>query len=83
MRKKFFIGILIVLIISVIAILNIKNDKNVFIGESENWKAKFVTTEGHSKLEIKYKNSKDVVEQKFNYSYQFIDGEDAVVVVKN
>ena len=53
MRKKFFIGILIVLIISVIAILNIKNDKNVFIGESENWKAKFVTTEGHSKLEIK------------------------------
>ncbi len=36
MRKKFFIGILIVLIISVIAILNIKNDKNVFIGESEN-----------------------------------------------
>ncbi|WP_213056224.1 hypothetical protein, partial [Escherichia coli] len=39
--------------------------------------------EGHSKLEIKYKNSKDVVEQKFNYSYQFIDGEDAVVVVKN
>ncbi|HBG0360852.1 TPA: hypothetical protein KPE04_003738, partial [Clostridioides difficile] len=33
--------------------------------------------------EIKYKNSKDVVEQKFNYSYQFIDGEDAVVVVKN
>ncbi|MDX5795378.1 hypothetical protein SIK60_16540 [Clostridioides difficile] len=83
MRKKFFIGILIVLIISVIAILNIKNDKNVFIGESENWKAKFVTTEGHSNLEIKYKNSKDVVEQKFNYSYQFIDGEDAVVVVKN
>lgn len=83
MRKKFFIGILIVLIISVIAILNIKNDKNVFIGESENWKAKFVTTEGHLKLEIKYKNSKDVVEQKFNYSYQFIDGEDAVVVVKN
>ncbi|EML6500531.1 TPA: hypothetical protein ACG3I4_000967 [Clostridioides difficile] len=83
MRKKFFIGILIVLIISVIAILNIKNDKNVFIGESENWKAKFVTTEGHSKLKIKYKNSKDVVEQKFNYSYKFIDGEDAVVVVKN
>lgn len=83
MRKKIFIGIFIVLVISVITMLNIKNDKNVFIGESENWIAKFVTTEEQSELELRYKDSKNVVEQKFNYSYKFIDGKDAVVVVKN
>lgn len=83
MRKKNFIGIFIVLVISVIAMLNIKNDKNVFIGESENWIAKFVTTEEQSELELRYKDSKNVVEQKFNYSYKFIDGKDAVVVLKN
>ncbi|MCC0679569.1 hypothetical protein IC218_04750 [Clostridioides sp. ES-S-0005-03] len=83
MRKKLFLGIFIVLVIATIVVLNIKNDKNVFIGESEHWTAKFVTTEEQSELEIKYKDSKDAVKQNFNYSYEFIDGEDAVIILKD
>ncbi|MFL8801471.1 MULTISPECIES: hypothetical protein [unclassified Clostridioides] len=40
-----------------------------------------MTTEERSELEIKYKDSKKVFDQKFDYSYEFIDGKDAVVIV--
>ncbi|HBF5843417.1 TPA: hypothetical protein KOR57_004072, partial [Clostridioides difficile] len=39
--------------------------------------------EEQSELEIKYKDSKDAVKQKFNYSYEFIDGEDAIIILKD
>ncbi|MFL8674216.1 hypothetical protein AB8L61_19415 [Clostridioides difficile] len=83
MVKKLFIGIFIVLIFFVILIFNKTktHDENIFIGESEHWTAKFVTTEERSELEIKYKDSKKAFDQKFDYSYEFIDGKDAVVIV--
>lgn len=85
MVKKLFIGIFIVLIFFAILIFNKTktNDENIFVGESKHWAAKFVTTEERSELEIKYKDSKKVFEQKFDYSYEFIDGKEAVVIVKD
>lgn len=83
MGKKLFLGIFLVLAIAVMVILNGKSDKNIFAGESRHWIAKFVTTEEQSELEIKYKDSKNAFEQKFNYSYEFIDGEDAVIILKD
>ncbi|CZR95864.1 hypothetical protein CDFC105_73144 [Clostridioides difficile] len=81
MVKKLFLGIFIVFVISIIFIFIKNSDENIFIGESEHWTAKFVTTEERSELEIKYKDSKKVFDQKFDYSYEFIDGKDAVVIV--
>ncbi|UWD50598.1 hypothetical protein NYR90_19860 (plasmid) [Clostridioides difficile] len=85
MVKKLFISIFIVLIFFAILIFNKTktNDENIFVGESKHWAAKFVTTEERSELEIKYKDSKKVFEQKFDYSYEFIDGKEAVVIVKD
>ncbi|MCC0647209.1 hypothetical protein [Clostridioides sp. ZZV15-6598] len=85
MVKKLFIGIFIVLIFFAILIFNKTktNDENIFIGESKHWTAKFVTTEERSELEIKYKDSKKAFDQKFDYSYEFIDGKDAVVILKD
>ncbi|NMS91517.1 hypothetical protein HGQ85_16470 [Clostridioides difficile] len=81
MVKKLFLGIFIVFAISIFFIFSKTDDENIFIGESEHWTAKFVTTEERSELEIKYKDSKKVFDQKFDYSYEFIDGKDAVVIV--
>lgn len=83
MKKIFFLCIFIVLAFFAILIFNKADDENIFIGESEHWTAKFVTTEERSELEIKYKDSKKVFEQKFDYSYEFIDGKDAVVILKD
>ncbi|ARB07085.1 hypothetical protein Semix9P1_phi42 [Clostridioides phage phiSemix9P1] len=81
MVKKLFLGIFIVFAISIFFIFSKTDDENIFIGESEHWTAKFVTTEERSELEIKYKDSKKVFDQKFDCSYEFIDGKDAVVIV--
>lgn len=85
MVKKLFISIFIVLIFFAILIFNKTktNDENIFSGESKHWAAKFVTTEERSELEIKYKDSKKVFDQKFDYSYEFIDGKEAVVILKD
>ncbi|MCC0638355.1 hypothetical protein [Clostridioides sp. ES-S-0001-02] len=83
MKKIFFLCILIVLAFFAILIFNKTSDENIFTGESKHWRAKFVTTEERSELEIKYKDSKKVFDQKFDYSYEFIDGKEAVVILKD
>lgn len=83
MVKKLFLGIFIVFAIFIFFIFSKTDDENIFIGESEHWTAKFVTTEERSELEIKYKDSKKVFDQKFDYSYEFIDGKEAVVILKD
>lgn len=83
MVKKLFLGIFIIFVIFIIFIFIKNSDENIFMGESKHWTAKFVTTEERSELEIKYKDSKKVFDQKFYYSYEFIDGKDAVVIVND